>query len=185
MPDPRDAARQYEQAISRGDAAALHALLSQEAQSTYSVEDVAQLLERDGPDLLRHASACIDPAAQVQATATIDSQIGLELGLVLEAGGFYVDSDTALFPRPQTPEAAVRALEWALRSGDTQRVEAILTAERRAGLEERRAALLESLSGLEQASVQVLDHRAVIELPDGQQIELLQEQGVWRVEAVP
>lgn len=185
MPDPRDAARQYEQAVSQKDAAALHALLSREARSTYSLKDVAELLERDQADLSSRASACAEPAAELRATAVVASPSGLELGLALEDGLFRIDSDSALFPRPQTPEAAVRALVWALKSGETERVEAVLSAERRAGLEERRAALLESLSGLDRASVQVRDHRAVVELPDGQEIELVEEQGVWRVEAVP
>ncbi len=105
--------------------------------------------------------------------------------MTLEGGVFRIDSDAALFPRPRTPEAAARALVLALESGQVERVEAVLSAERRGGLEERRAALLQSLSGLDQASVQVLDHRAVIELPDGQVLQLVEEQGVWRVEAVP
>jgi hypothetical protein len=103
----------------------------------------------------------------------------------LEEGAFRIDSDTAFFPRPRTPQAAARALEQALASGQAERVEAVLSAERRADLVERRAALLESLAALEQASVRVLDHRATIELPDGQLLELVEEDGVWRVEAVP
>jgi hypothetical protein len=185
MPDPRDAAREYEQAISAGDAIALHALLSRDAQATYSEQDVAELLRRDREDLVRRAAACSDPAAAVKATATVDSTSGLELELALEEGAFRIDSDTALFPRPQTPEAAVRALAWALRSGEAERVEAILSAERRAALEARRSALLESLSGIDRASYRISDRRAVVELPDGQEIELVKEHGVWRVEAVP
>lgn len=45
--------------------------------------------------------------------------------------------------------------------------------------------LIESLSELDRASIQISDHRAVIELPDGQVIQLVEERGVWRVEAVP
>jgi len=184
MPDPRDAARQYEQAVAKGDAAALHALLSEQGQATYSEKDVRELLERDRAELRALAAACADPGAEVRATATVSGD-GTELGLTLEGEGFRVDSDAAFFPRPRTPEAAARALAVALESGQLTRVEATLSAERRAALEERRAALLQSLSELEQASVQVMGDRAVVELPDGQRIELVLEEGVWRVEAVP
>jgi hypothetical protein len=185
VPDPRDAARQYEEALEQGDAARLHALLSRRAQATYSEADLALLMKRDGKELLGNARGCVDPAAKVAANASMTTGAGLELGLELEEGAFRIDSDTALFPRPGTPEAAARALIQALASGQVERVEAILSSDRRADLEERRAALLESLSGLDQASVRVRDHRATIELPDGQVLELVEEEGVWRVEAVP
>lgn len=185
MPAPEDAARAYREAVERGDAAALHALLSRDAQSAYSEEDVREILERDERELRARAAACAAPAAEVRATAVLDSGKGPELGLTLEEGSFRIDSDSALFPRPRTPEAAARALALALESGQVDRVEAVLSKERRARLEERRAALLESLSELERASVQVSGLRAVIELPDGQVLELLEEEGVWKVEAVP
>ncbi len=71
MPDPRDAARQYEQAIRSGDAAVLHALLSREAQATYSEQDIVALLERDRRELLENAAGCVDPASEVSATALL------------------------------------------------------------------------------------------------------------------
>lgn len=185
MPDPRDAARAYEDAIRRGDARAVRALLSEQAQTTYSEKDVKALLLRDGKELRERAAACVDPAARMEATAVVRGDGDVELGLTLEDGSFHVDSDAALFPRPTTPEAAARALQLALESGRIERVERALSGTRRASLEERRAALIESLSELDQASIQVSDHRAVIELPDGQVIELVEERGVWRVEAVP
>jgi len=185
VPDPRDAARQYEEALEQGDAARLHALLSRRAQATYSEADLTLLLKRDGKELLENARGCVDPGSSVSASASMTTGAGLDLGLELEDGAFRIDSDTALFPRPGTPEAAARALRQALSSGQVERVEAILSRDRRADLEERRAALLESLSALDQASVRVRDHRATIELPDGQLLELVEEEGVWRVEAVP
>ena len=185
MPDPEDAARAYEEALRQGDAAAVRALLSQQAQATYSEEDVRALLQRDGKELHARAAACVDPNAEVEATATVRGDGDAELELSLEDGTFHIDSDGALFPRPTTPEAAARALRAALESGRIERVERAMSGERRAGLEERRAALLESLSELDRASIRVSDHRAVVELPDGQMIELVEERGVWRVEAVP
>lgn len=185
MPDPREAARAYEDAVEQGDAAALHALLSREAQTTYSPQDVSEILERDRRELAARAQACADPDAQVEAVAVVAGAEGAELGLALEDGRFRIDSDTALFPRPRTPEAALRALAWALESQQISRVEATLSEERRASLEERRLALLQSLAERDRALIRVSDHRAVVELPDGQVVELVEEEGVWRVEAVP
>jgi hypothetical protein len=159
--------------------------LSRQAQATYSEQDLALILQRDQKELLAHAAAYTAAASEVTATALVTSDAKLELALTLEDGAFRIDSDTALFPRPGTPEAAARALILALSSGQVERVEEILSSDRRADLEERRAALLESLSALDQAAVRVRDHRATIELPDGQVLELVEEEGVWRVEAVP
>lgn len=185
MPDPRQAARAYEQALESGDAARVRALLSKDAQDTYSEQDVKALLQRDGQELRAQAAACADESARVEATAVVRGAGQAELGLTLEEGAFRIDSEAALFPRPATPEAAARALRAALSSGHIERIERALSGQRRAFLEERRAALLESLADLERASIRVSDQSAVIELPDGQVLELVEEGGVWRVEGVP
>src|SRR5262245_57227061 len=90
LPDPKEAARTYAEAVRRGDAEAVHAMLTRDSRRSLGAQGTRRLLTSERLELERQAKALLAAPPSVEATATIPLADGSEVGLTLEEGGFRV-----------------------------------------------------------------------------------------------
>jgi hypothetical protein len=185
IPDPRDAARTYQEAVERGDPQALHALLSEEGRVAYSPEDIALLLEQDRMEIQAQAASVNEPDARVEGRARVMLADQREAELTFSESRFWVQGTLALPFQSQSPEELLQSLATALDSRSLPLLLSLLTEEQRSRVEERLDALSASLALRNGAVVRVRGERAEIELPDGQLLVLRRQHGSWQIEELP
>jgi hypothetical protein len=181
VPDPKVTAHAYASAIARGDADAVHALLTPEAQRAFGAAGTRQLVRESRAELGRTARAIDANGARVEASAEARFGDGESAVLVLENGEFRVDAASLLPARPRTPASALSGLRRALSRRSYPALMAVLASDSERALEQDIGALVSGLEHPETLDIQVNGDAAEVQLPSGHLIKLKREGGVWRV----
>jgi len=182
LPDPRDTAREYAEAVARGDAERVHALLTRSAQRDFGREGTARRVREERSELSANARALAAPGARVEATATIPLRNGDDVELSLEDDGFRVDAAQTLPSAARTPAEALEGLRQALGRRSYAALLRVLSAETRFAIESDLRALAAGLGDPKSLDVKVTGDRAEVELPGGHSVRLKREAGIWRVD---
>lgn len=171
----------YRDAVRRGDAAAVFALLDERAQQTYGLEGVGRLLEENGRELERNADAVNAPDAAIEAVAELRYADGETALLVLEDGTFRVQSSLTLPTGSRSPAQALVEFRRALARRSYPALTRVLTDESRAALEQDLRSLVEGLEAPGTLDIRVDGDNAEVEVLGGHWVQLKREGGVWRV----
>ncbi len=182
IPDPREAAAEYAAAASRGDARALHDMLSTSSKKALSQEDVDRLVREERPELAELARAVTSREAETRARARVRYGDGEEAALDLERGELKVTSAGTLPGGAATPEGALDQLRRALARRSYAGLVRLLSPATRAAIE---ADLRSLVTGLERpATLRIETHGddASAAVPGGHHVKLKRFEGVWRIE---
>ncbi|HEV8247659.1 MAG TPA: hypothetical protein VGP93_17915 [Polyangiaceae bacterium] len=187
----------YSDALREGRAAEAYALLSDDAKKSIPFESFQRIL-RENPDEIRELAAALNRrAGPPRVTARVTSADGQSVLMVYEDGAWHIDGSAIDLYSQTTPETAVLAF---VRAFENHRYDVLLRfvpdAERE-GLDEARLRKaweegeqrveLERLTQALKASLptarfEVLGERATMAYGSGGTIELVREQGLWKLE---
>lgn len=181
VPDPKDAARRWNEALERGDEDAVYALLSESARQAWGREGVQRMLARDRKELLVVASAATAPTAQLETSARVTYADGHSAAVVLEEGAFRVAAAAALPAHAATPEAALQELREVLARRSFAGLLRVLTADAGRSLDSHLTSVVEALADPAAVDLEIDGRRASVRLPGGHTVKLEREDGAWRV----
>ncbi|MEM9069463.1 MAG: hypothetical protein AAGE52_13195 [Myxococcota bacterium] len=179
---PEDVVRAYSEALARGDAAALHALMNEESQQTTSPEEIGRLLTENREELNERASHLNDRVAEgVESRASVRLPNGELAVLRLEGGVWKIDGGVVDAPTLQTPEDAIRSLRRALMRRSLRRILRVLARAPRAEIEAEIERFLEDTEDELDLEAEIQGNEAFIRSSSGRVIRLLREAGEWRI----
>ncbi len=182
VPDPRDAAAEYQKALERGDADSVYELLSSSAKRTHGKEGTRRLVKDSRAELLGIANAVTQPDAKVEASARVRYADGEEAALVLDGDRFRVSSAGTLPTGARTPAQALSELRRALSRRSYPALMRVLTEESRGALDADMRSLVDGLEEPATVDVRIRGDQAEAILPGGHKVLLRRKAGVWRVE---
>jgi len=193
---PQAALSQYAAALRARDARAAYDLLSTDAKKDLPYASFQRMVRENPDEVLEIGRALARPAAPPRVTATVKAPNGESIMLVLEDGAWRVDGSAIDLYGQRTPEAA---LEGFVRAFKNRRYDVLLRfvpdAEREGlGADQLKQAWegderpeLESLvsaleSNLASGRLEVTGDRATMAFGAGGTVELVREDGLWKVE---
>lgn len=184
LPDPRVAADAYADAAARGDADALHGMLTTEAKRTFGRKGTRELVADARAELGAQARALGRPGARVDATAIVPLRDGTNVELALEPSGFRVASADTLPSGARTPVEALEDLRRALARRSYPALLRVLSVKARTAMERDMRSLEKGLADPKTLDVKVTGDRAEVEIPGGHAVTLERDGGAWRVDDV-
>jgi hypothetical protein len=184
LPDPAVAARAYADAAARGDADALHGMLTSEAKRSFGREGTRKLVADARSELGTQGRALLRPGARIDANATILLRDGTSVELGLEASGFRVASADTLPSGARTPIEALEDLRKALARRSYPAFLRVLSEKARTAVENDMRSLENGLADPKTLDVKVTGDRAEVEIPGGHAVTLERDGGTWRVDDV-
>lgn len=182
LPDPREAAQAYAEALEKGDAEAIYAMMTERSRRELHVDDVRKLLSEAREELVAQAKAASDPGAMLKATAQVRYADGEEATLDLENGEFKVSSADALPALARTPEQALMQLRRVLARRSYAGLTRVLSPSARRALENDLRSLVEGLAHPEGLEIDVQGETASVRVEGGHIVKLRRERGIWYVE---
>lgn len=181
VPDPKLAARAWADAVRSGDAAALHALLTDSGRANLGRSGVAERLSKHRAELERVAAAALAPSAHVLVTAEVPYPHDRRARVVVEEGRFRVAAAGALPAAAATPVEALRELRDVLVRRSYSGLLRVLTRDTGQTLDGSINDLAKALDEPSTVEIDVDGRRATARLPGGHVVQLEREDGVWRV----
>lgn len=181
VPDPKQAATQYAEAVQGRDETKLYNLLDAEARRALGPERVEELLQQSQSELERRALEFAGDDAEVKAQAQLQFSNGEVVSLQLEDGRFRVSSASAFPSGATTPTQALHELRSALARRSYLGLLHVLSSETRAAVEDQVQDLVTILEHPEALEVTISGDRATVVTPRGHRVELKNENGVWKV----
>jgi hypothetical protein len=182
LPDPKDAVRAYADAAARGDADAIHAMLSEKGKRSLSREVVRRIVGEVKSELADQAKALAAPSVEIKARARVRYPDGEDATLELEGGVFRISAADALPAGARTPAQALDQLRRVLARRSYAGLLRVLSPSTRSAIENDLRSLVEGLGNPEGLEVQVAGDRATVQIPGGHEVKLRREAGVWHVE---
>ncbi|MET0594978.1 MAG: hypothetical protein ABW133_19925 [Polyangiaceae bacterium] len=182
MPDPRDTVRAYEAAAAKGDARAIHGMLSDRSRKSLAVSDVERILTDERTELATQTKAMQDPSAVVRASARVRYADGEDATLDVEEGSFHVSSADALPAGARTPNEALEQLRRVLARRSYSGLMRVLSPATRSAIESDLRSLVDGLAHPEGLDVQVSGDVASVQIQGGHFVRLRRDGGVWKVE---
>lgn len=193
---PEETLREYAQALREGDAERAYSLLSAEARRTMPFESFERMLKENPNDVREVAEALSRPSDALEVTAVISSPEGETLQLVYEDGAWKADVSAVDLYGQSTPLSALSAFVRAFEAKRYDVLMRFVPLEKRDGLDEKRLQqawegdqkeemqrLIEGLkSQLGTAKVEILGSRATVAYGAGGTVEMLLEDGAWKIE---
>jgi hypothetical protein len=193
---PDETLRAYSKALRDGRAKEAYGLLSDDAKKTIPFESFARIVKENPEEVSELATALERPADAPRVTATVTPPGGPVLLLVYEDGAWKIDGSSVDLYSQATPERAVFAFVRAFDNGrfdvllrfvpDAQRgnlspaaLEKAWTGEQREEVERMMGALK---AALPTARFELLGERATMAYGAGGTLELVRENGAWKVE---
>lgn len=193
---PDETLRAYSKALREGRAKEAYGLLSDDAKKTIPFESFARIVKENPQEVSELATALERPADAPRVTATVAPPGGPVLLLVYEDGAWKIDGSSVDLYSQATPERAVFAFVRAFDNGrfdvllrfvpDAQRgnltpaaLEKAWTGEQREEVERMMGALK---AALPTARFELLGERATMAYGAGGTLELVRENGAWKVE---
>jgi hypothetical protein len=181
LPDPRAAAAEFAAAAQRGDADAVHAMLTEDARRAFGPQGTRRLLNDARTEIARSARGFSSPKATVRAVAAVPFVDGEQSLLDLEAGRFRVSASAGLPAGARTPAQALGELRGAIARRSYAALVRVLSAETRSALEGDMRTLVEGLEHPDTLDVHAHGETAEVEVPGGHKVLLKREAGVWKV----
>lgn len=181
IPDPRVAAQQWADAVERGDGAAAYELLTAEARRAQGRKGVAELLARHREELKAAAQATASRQARLETLAELSLPHDSAAKIVVEDGQFRVAAAGAFPAAASTPLDALRELREVLARRSFSGLLRVLSRETALALSDGVEELVGALDEPSALEIAVDGRRAIARLPGGHQVELVREDGVWRV----
>jgi len=181
LPDPRDAARRWAEAVQAGDEAAAYGMLTAAARRAHGREGVARLLSSERSELLTLGRAAAAPTALLETSADVDFGNDRRARVVLEEGRFRVAAAGALPAGAATPRDALRELRDVLAQRSFAGLLRVLTRASAEDLETGLAKVVDALSEPASVELDVEGRRATAQLPGGHTVTLGREDGIWQV----
>ena len=182
IPDPREAVRAYEAAATKGDARAIHGMLSERSRKSLAVSDVERILADERSELATQAKAMQDPSAVVRATARVRYADGEDATLDVEQGTFHISSADALPAGARTPNEALEQLRRVLARRSYAGLMRVLSPSTRSAIESDLRSLVDGLAHPEGLDVQVSGDVASVQIQGGHFVKLRRDGAVWKVE---
>lgn len=182
IPDPRDTVRAYEAAAAKGDARAIHGMLSERSRKSLAVSDVERMLADERAELATQAKAMQDPSAVVRASARVRYADGEDATLDVEEGTFHISSADALPAGARTPNEALEQLRRVLARRSYAGLMRVLSPSTRSAIESDLRSLVDGLAHPDGLDVQVSGDVASVQIQGGHFVKLRRDGGVWKVE---
>jgi hypothetical protein len=182
IPDPRDTVRAYETAAAKGDARAIHGMLSERSRKSLAVSDVERILADERAELATQAKAMQDPSAAVRASARVRYADGEDATLDVEEGSFHISSADALPAGARTPNEALEQLRRVLARRSYAGLMRVLSPSTRSAIESDLRSLVDGLAHPDGLDVQVSGDVASVQIQGGHFVKLRRDGGVWKVE---
>ena len=182
IPDPRDAVRAYEVAAAKGDARAIHGMLSERSRKSLAITDVERILADERAELASQAKAMQDPSAVVRASARVRFADGEDATLDVEEGTFHISSADALPAGARTPNEALEQLRRVLARRSYAGLMRVLSPSTRSAIESDLRSLVDGLAHPDGLDVQVSGDVASVQIQGGHFVKLRRDGGVWKVE---
>ncbi len=195
-PNPREALDRYTTALSEGRLRDAYALLSDEAKKSVSYE-AFERMARENPEEIRALVAALErPTSPPYVTARVTTEDGDTLLLIYEDGAWRVDASAVDLYGQATPEQAVgsfvrayensrydilmRFVPKADREGlDEQKLRAAWEGEQKAEMDQLTQVLA---AALPTAQIELLGDRATLAYGTSGTVELIREDGAWKIE---
>lgn len=181
LPDPRLTAAEFAAAAARGDAQAVHGLLTRASRRDFGLEGTRRLLADGRSEILRQAGALASPSASVRAIAEVPYVDGERAVLEVDGGQYRISAAAGLPPAARTPAQALTALRSALARRSYAALVRLLAKETRGSIEGDLRTLVEGLDRPESLEVKVHGEAAEVEIPGGHKVLLKREAGLWHV----
>ncbi len=196
-PNPRTALDEYTAALKSGRTRDAYAQLSSEAKRTVSYE-AFERMTRDNPAEVRALVEALErPTAPPYVTAQVTAPDGESLLLVYEDGAWRVDASAVDLYGQASPEQAVRSFLRAYENKrydllmrfipaahqeglDAQKLKRAWEGEQKAEMDQLASALQSGLA--EGPRVELLGERATLAYGTSGTVELVREQGLWKIE---
>jgi hypothetical protein len=182
MPNPRDAAEAYARAVERGDADALHRMLTRESQRALGRDGTARLLTESKKELVAQAAAIRAPNTAVETIAAVRFDDGEQAVLELERGRFRVGAAAGLPAAARTPEQALVELRQALARRSYPALMRLLSKDAKSAIEDDLRSLVVGLEEADALDVKIEGDSAEVRVPGGHLVRLKRESGIWRVQ---
>ncbi len=182
IPDPKDAARDYAHAASKGDTDAIYDMMTSTAKKARTKDELKKIVEGERSELQEQSTAISANDARVVATARLRFEDGEESALELKDGHFWVTAAGALPGGARTPEEALDQLRRVLARRSYQGLMRVLTPETRAMVERDMRGLVDGLDRPDTLSPQVTGDSASVIIPGGHRVRMRRDGGVWRIE---
>lgn len=193
---PEQVLQQYAHAIKAGDARAAYALLSEDAKASIRFEAFERMLKENPDELRGLAEALSRPSESLHVTAVVTAPSGESLELVFEDGAWRAGLSAVDLYSQSSPRATMHAF---VRAYEARRYDVLMRFVPTAkldGLDEKK--LKEAWEGeqkeemrqlvsalkvaLPTAQVERLGTRATLSYGAGGSVQLVEEDGVWKVE---
>lgn len=182
IPDPKEALAAYADAAKRGDADAIHGMLTEDAQKAFSKKDIATMVEGERAELTEQAAALEAPGTAMKIRARVRYADGETAELAVEDGELRIQAADALPAGARTPTDALAELRKVLARRSYAGLIRVLTSSTGSAMESDLRALVEGLEEPQAVPVEVKGDTATAVVPGGRRIRLKREAGVWRVE---
>lgn len=182
LPSPESAVEEYYEAVRTQDARLLHSRLTRRAREALSQKELADSLNENQDELKVRAAEFASPDVVPVVDATMFLKGGREAHLHFEGSSFRIDPLGVTPSHPQSPTEVLKLLREAVSTKKVELFLALLSREGQRAFQSHLESLEASLEQLNSAIVEIRQDRAVIELPDGLVLELVQERGAWRIE---
>ncbi|HMR07501.1 MAG TPA: hypothetical protein PKA88_17085 [Polyangiaceae bacterium] len=193
---PKETLDAYARAVSDGQIDAAYALLSDEAKKSIPREAFGRMI-RENPDEVREiARALLRPAGPPLVTATVTAPGGQSLLMVYENGSWRVDGSAIDLYSEASPEIAIRSF---IRAYDNRRYDVLMRfvpEPKREGLDGKK--LKKAWEGEQKAEMDRITQALAAAMPTarfertgdratmaygaGGTVELVREQGHWKIE---
>lgn len=181
-PDPRATVEAYRAAAARGDAEALHALLSEAGQKRFTAAEVKSLVADEKAELADQAKELGKPGVRIKTEASVRFGDGERASLSVEDGAYRIGAADALPAESRTVPEALSQLRRVLARRSYAGLLRVLSPRTRAALEEELRSLVTGLEEPEGLDVELSGDVATVLIPGGHLVRLRRENGIWHVE---
>jgi hypothetical protein len=193
---PRETLDAYSEALQDSRTEEAYALLSADARKTIPFEAFARMVRENPAEMREIVAALQRPSGPPLVTATVTAPTGETLLLVYEDGDWRIDASAIDLYGQSSPESAVRSFVRAfgnkrydvlmkfvpqskLEGLDANKLKAAWEGEQRDDM----VRLVQALeAALPTARVEHLGERATMAYGAGGTVELVREQGAWKIE---
>jgi hypothetical protein len=186
----------YAAALEAGRYRDAYALLSAEAQRDIPYASFERMARENPAEMKEIARSLRRPIAESYVTATVTGPDGNTLHLVFEGGAWRVEASAIDLYSQASPQLAVASFVKAFEGKRYDILLRFVPSSKRAGMDEKTlrkawegeqrqqmTQLVQALkASLPSAKVDLLGDRATLGYGAGATIELLREQGVWKIE---
>lgn len=193
---PQETLQRYASAVKAGDAELAYSLLSEEAKSRLSLGAFKQMLA-DNPREARDLADALTRSGEVlRITAQVTTDDGDALHLVYEGGAWRTDISSVDLYSQAEPLVALRAFVRAFEAKRYDVLMRFVPDAKREGLDaaklklawegEQKTEMTQLVSALsaalKTARVELLANRATVSYGAGGVVQMLEENGVWKIE---